>query len=85
MSRRPPAKRPAARSAIRNLEGSMPDRRSVLALMAALGLLPLAAGPAAALAPAPALPEVRRYGRHFIVNGWILTARDLETLGLHAG
>jgi hypothetical protein len=68
----------------------MPDRRSVLALMAALGLLPLAAGPAAALAPAaplPAasLPEVRRYGRHFIVNGWVLTARDLETLGLHAG
>lgn len=66
----------------------MPDRRSVLALMASLGLLPLAGSPAAALAPVPAAagprPEVRRYGRHFIVNGWVLTAADLELLGLHA-
>ena len=61
----------------------MPDRRSVLALMAAALGLPLA-GPAAALvAPVPGLrPEVRRFGRHYIVNGWVLTARDLKTLGL---
>jgi hypothetical protein len=68
----------------------MPDRRSILALMASLGLLPLAAAtPAAAFAPATpvpsAMPEVRRYGRHFIVNGWVLTRQDLERLGLHAG
>ena len=51
----------------------------------ALGL-PLA-GPAAALvAPGPGIqPEIRRFGRHYIVNGWVLTARDLELLGLDAG
>jgi hypothetical protein len=42
--------------------------------------LPLA-GPAFA-APGP---EIRRVGRHYIVNGWVLTARDLELLGLRAG
>ena len=68
-----------------------PGRRSVLALTASLLGLPLAAGPAAAfagLAAAPVAgalrPEVRRYGRFFIVNGWVLTADDLERLGLHA-
>jgi hypothetical protein len=64
----------------------MPDRRSVLALMTGALALPLA-GPAAALvAPAPGIhPEIRRFGRHYIVNGWVLTARDLELLGLDAG
>jgi hypothetical protein len=68
----------------------MPSRRSVLALMASLAGLPLA-GPAAALvAPGPGIhpgihPEIRRYGRHYIVNGWVLTAGDLEALGLDAG
>ena len=64
----------------------MPSRRSVLALMASLLGLPLA-GPAAALiAPDPGIrPEIRRFGRHYIVNGWVLTARDLELLGLRAG
>lgn len=68
----------------------MPSRRSVLALTASLLGLPLAAGPAAALAAfAPRFdaglrPEVRRYGRHFLVNGWVLTAADLERLGLDA-
>ena len=64
----------------------MPDRRSVLALMAAALGLPLA-GPAAALvAPGSGMhPEIRRFGRHYIVNGWVLTARDLEMLGLDAG
>jgi hypothetical protein len=76
----------------------MPSRRSVLALTTALFGLPLAAGPAAALAaldpgfgpgfgrgfgPGPR-PEVRRYGRHFLVNGWVLTADDLARLGLDA-
>jgi len=61
----------------------MPSRRSVLALIASLSGLPLASGPAAALVPAG--PEVRRFGRHYLVNGWILTARDLELLGLDAG
>jgi hypothetical protein len=61
----------------------MPSRRAVLAMMTSLAGLPLA-GPAAALvAPAPG-PEIRRYGRFFIVNGWVLTAADLERLDLHA-
>ncbi len=61
----------------------MPSRRSVLATLLASTLgLPLA-GPAAALVAGG--PEVRRYGRFFIVNGWVLTAADLELLGLHAG
>lgn len=64
----------------------MPDRRSVLALMAAALGLPLA-GPATAFVEAApgAGPEIRRFGRHYLVNGWVLTARDLETLGLAAG
>jgi hypothetical protein len=63
----------------------MPSRRSVLAMMASLLGLPLA-GPAAALvAPGSGIqPEIRRYGRHYIVNGWVLTARDLDLLGLDA-
>jgi hypothetical protein len=69
----------------------MPSRRSVLALTASLLGLPLAAGPAAAFAGLGAgsgsgalRPEVRRYGRFFLVNGWVLTADDLERLGLDA-
>ena len=46
---------------------------------------PTGAAPAPQAAPAPApAPQVRRYGRFFIVNGWVLTAADLERLGLHA-
>jgi hypothetical protein len=64
----------------------MPDRRSVLALMAAALGLPLAGPAAAFVAPGPGIhPEIRRFGRHYIVNGWVLTARDLELLGLDAG
>lgn len=59
----------------------MPSRRSVLATLAAAFGLPLA-GPARAFAPGP---EVRRHGRFYIVNGWVLTARDLELLDIHAG
>jgi hypothetical protein len=63
----------------------MPSRRSVLALTASLLGLPLA-GPAAAFVASPGVrPEIRRFGRHYIVNGWVLTARDLELLGLDAG
>jgi hypothetical protein len=61
--------------------------------MAALLGLPLA-GPAAAFVAGPPArpgtppgfrPEIRRFGRQYIVNGWVLTARDLEMLGLDAG
>lgn len=30
------------------------------------------------------LPPVRRYGKHYLVNGWVLTAQDLEALRRHA-
>jgi hypothetical protein len=59
----------------------MPSRRAFLALMASALGLPLAGPAAAFVAPGP---EIRRYGRHFIVNGWVLTARDLELIGLRA-
>lgn len=62
----------------------MPSRRAVLALMASFSSLPLAGPAAAFMAPAPAGPEIRRYGRFFIVNGWVLTEADLERLDLHA-
>ena len=61
----------------------MPSRRSVLALMTSLLGLPLAGPAAAFVAPGTGIHhDIRRYGRHYIVNGWVLTARDLETLGL---
>lgn len=61
----------------------MTSRRSVLALMTSLLGLPLAGPVAALVAPAAGVdPAVRRFGRHYLVNGWVLTARDLETLGL---
>ena len=64
----------------------MPSRRSVLALMASLAGLPLAGPAAAFVAPGRGIqPEIRRYGRHYIVNGWVLTAEDLGRLGLDAG
>lgn len=68
----------------------MPGRRSVLAMMASLLGLPLAGPAAAFVAPGPdALPrfrpEIRRFGHHYIVNGWVLTARDLERIGVDAG
>lgn len=56
----------------------MPSRRSVLALTASLLGLPLAGPTAAFVAPGP---EIRRFGRHYIVNGWVLTARDLGLIG----
>ena len=66
--------------------GSMPDRRSVLALMTAALGLPLAGPAAAFVAPAAGnRPEIRRFGRHYLVNGWVLTAGDLDRLGLDAG
>jgi hypothetical protein len=62
----------------------MPSRRSVLAsLMASTLGLPLA-GPATAFVGSD-VPQIRRYGRFFIVNGWVLTAADLERIGVHAG
>jgi hypothetical protein len=67
---------------------TMPDRsiprRSVLALMASLLGLPLTGTAAAFVAPDLTHPEIRRWGRHYIVNGWVLTSRDLDRLGLDA-
>jgi hypothetical protein len=60
----------------------MPHRRSVLTLIASLAGQPRAAGPAAARVAAPPMPAVRRYGRHVIVNGWVLTRADLAALKL---
>ena len=67
----------------------MPSRRALLASLFATTVAPALAGPAAAFAPAfgsggfpGPLPEIRPWGKFFIVNGWVLTARDLETLGL---
>lgn len=73
----------------------MPSRRALLASLVATTVAPVLAGslggPAAAFAPgtlAPGLaflgprPEIRPWGKFFIVNGWVLTGRDLETLGL---
>jgi hypothetical protein len=62
----------------------MPDRRSVLALIATALGLPLAGPAAAFVAPTGSCPEIRRFGRHYIVNGWVLTAGDLDRLGLDA-
>jgi len=62
----------------------MPSRRTVLASLMASALgLPLAGGPALAFAGG-ARPEIARYGRHYIVNGWVLTAADLDMLGIEA-
>ena len=68
----------------------MPSRRALLASLVATTVAPVIAGPAAAFAPGGVLsgsvlgplPEIRPWGNFFIVNGWVLTARDLETLGL---
>lgn len=68
----------------------MPSRRALLASLVATTIAPVLAGPAGAFAPAGPLPgaflgprpEIRPWGKFFIVNGWVLTARDLETLGL---
>jgi hypothetical protein len=63
----------------------MNGRRSFLKTTALAALA--AAGPpvlGAAAAPAPGAPLlIRRIGDVFVVNGWILTARDLEALRLH--
>jgi hypothetical protein len=65
----------------------MTCRRSFLKTTA-LAALGTAAPPALGAAASPAPPSttmmpVRRIGDLFAVDGWILTARDLEALGLH--
>lgn len=63
----------------------MPSRRALLASLVATTVAPVLAGPANAFAPGSfpgPRPEIRPWGRFFIVNGWVLTAQDLETLGL---
>lgn len=58
-----------------------PNRRTFLAVAAAAAL-----APAFAVRARAALPQavIRRYGDFFIVDGWVLTQRDLDALGLHA-
>jgi hypothetical protein len=76
------ARPPARKRKMPSRDSLMPGRRSVLAsLMASALALPLAGGRAAAFAPAG--PPLRRYGEFYIVNGWVLTARDLEVIGIH--
>lgn len=58
----------------------MPNRRTILAGMAAALGLPIAGPAAAALAPRLA---VKRYGDLFIVEGWVLTRSDVAELGLN--
>jgi hypothetical protein len=60
----------------------MLGRRSFLKTTA-LATLAAAWPPPLGAATAPAPLPVRRIGDVFIVNGWILTARDLDALGLH--
>jgi hypothetical protein len=49
----------------------------------------LAGGAAAALLPTAAwlgragLPPAARHGRHFVIGGWVLTARDVEAIRRH--
>lgn len=58
----------------------MPDRRTFLAALAASAVsLPLAGRAAAQTAPA-----ILRYGELYVVDGWVLTRGDLQSLGLHA-
>ncbi len=60
----------------------MTGRRSFLKTTA-LAALAAAGLPALGASAAPAPLPVRRFGEAFVVNGWILTARDLEALRLH--
>jgi predicted nicotinamide N-methyase len=64
-------------------------RRDLLhaaAWAAVAAILPASWVAARGLAPdlPPDLPSVRRYGRHYVVNGWLVTERDLEALRRHA-
>jgi hypothetical protein len=60
----------------------MLGRRSFLKTTA-LATLVAAGPPALGAAEVPAPLQVRQIGDVFVVNGWILTARDLDALGLH--
>ena len=72
----------------------LPARRWFLKAMAAVALAPVlgAGGLGAAAATPSAAPSatgpaatVIAVGGVFLVNGWVLTAADLDALGLHAG
>lgn len=60
----------------------MTGRRSFLKATA-LAALATAGLPVLGAAAAPAPLPIRRIGDVFVVNGWILTARDLDALQLH--
>ncbi len=59
----------------------MPDRRTLLAALAASAVSLPFAGRAA---PTVAAPTILRYGEFYVVDGWVLTQNDLRSLGLHA-
>jgi len=58
----------------------MPDRRSFLTFLAGWAALPLAAAAASAPAVAAAPLAAGVAGEFFIVDGWVLTRADLESL-----
>ena len=63
----------------------LPARRRFLKAMGAVALAPvLGAGGLAAAAAAPLATAIAA-GGVFLVNGWVLTAADLDALGLDAG
>ena len=67
-----------------------PARRWFLKAMGAMALAPvLGAGGLGAAAATPSATgpaaTVIAVGGVFLVNGWVLTAADLDALGLHAG
>ena len=66
----------------------LPARRRFLKAMAAVALAPVlgAGGLGAAATPfAAGSATVIAAGGVFLVNGWVLTAADLDALGLDAG
>ncbi len=58
----------------------MPDRRTLLAALAASAV----SLPFAGRAAGPPAPTIRRYGEFYVVDGWVLTRSDLASLGLDA-
>ena len=65
---------------LKTRELEVPSRRSFLTSVAVLAAsLPFAGWARHMAAPV----SVRRYGKFFLVNGWVLTAEDVEALKSH--
>jgi hypothetical protein len=63
---------------------SLAERRRFLKGLGAAAVAPLLGAGAAAAMPGAAPAVVRAAGGVFLVNGWVLTAADLDALGLAA-